>query len=179
MINRINLRNYNPTSSDKFFFDNNIWMLLNCPIGNVDIKLQQLYSSLQHLIISSRASIYINSLVLSEFANASLRISFDMWKRTQTVSGLDYKRDFIPTKQYQDSAKSVIGAIKNILALTMRQPDDFHNISMGTVYTYFEQIDFNDSYYVEFCKANSYILVTRDKDFDKIQDAAFKCITLS
>ena len=179
MVNVVDVKRYIPKSSDKFFFDNNIWIHLNCPIGSVNYQLQKKYSLLQQSIISSKASIFVNSLVLSEFANTSLRIDFDIWRKKQATAGLHYKKDYIPTAQYKSTTKSIKSAIENILKLAVRQPDDFHIIDIDNIHRNFETIDFNDCYYIEFCKKNSLILVTEDKDFNKIHDTQLNVITLS
>jgi ABC-type spermidine/putrescine transport system permease subunit I len=76
----IEISNYTPKSLDIFFFDNSVWMYLFCPLGNYNRTKQKYYSSLLKSIKTSNSTIFICSLVLSEFSNRYLRMDFERWK---------------------------------------------------------------------------------------------------
>ena len=44
---------------DNFFFDNNIWIFLFCPIGNHDKNKQKIYSSFLQSVRQANATIWI------------------------------------------------------------------------------------------------------------------------
>ena len=67
-----NISGYTPSSMDTYLFDNNIWMFIFCPIANVLKKKQREYSNFLQSILSVKASIFVTSMILSEFANAYL-----------------------------------------------------------------------------------------------------------
>ncbi|MEA3450841.1 MAG: PIN domain-containing protein, partial [Bacteroidota bacterium] len=73
-MTKIDINTYSPKASDKFFFDNNIWMYLYCPIGSYKEILVQKYSNLFGKILEVGAKIYVSSLVLSEFYNSYSRL---------------------------------------------------------------------------------------------------------
>lgn len=177
MNNVIDIKSYNPKSSDLFFLDNNIWMFLFCPIGNHSKTQQKVYSSFFQSIISAKATIFVNSLILSEFANSFLRIDFEQWKKKQQLYGANYKKDYIPTQQYKDTVSAITAAINNILSLSEKKPDDFHMINIDSICNNFQTVDFNDCYLVEFCRNNSLKLVTDDKDFQKISSPNISILT--
>ena len=96
---------------DNFFFDNNIWIFLFCPIGNHDKNKQKIYSSFLQSVRQANATIWINSLVISEFANVSIKLDYNLWKKNEVKqvsfeTDLDYKRAYRKTKS-DDSAESV------------------------------------------------------------------------
>ena len=88
------LSKYRISSADCFFLDNNVWMFLFCPIGNYKVHKQKAYSRFVADIIAHRATIYINSMVLSEFANTYLRLDFQLWKKQSVNIRADYKKDY-------------------------------------------------------------------------------------
>lgn len=177
MSNVLDIRKYNPTSSDTFFFDNNIWMFLFCPLGNYSQKQQNIYSSFLTSALSARATIFVNSLVLSEFTNSFLRLDYEQWLRTSGFPGAKFKKDYIPSPQYKSTVSAVVSAVENILNITDRRPDDFHAIDISSICSNFTTIDFNDCYFIEFCKLNSLKLVTDDGDYKKIADPKLTVIT--
>lgn len=80
MIKIHDIKTYAPFSSDVFFFDNNVWMFLFCPIANYEKQKQKIYSNFFNKVNTAKSCIWINSLVLSEFCNAWLRIVYNKWK---------------------------------------------------------------------------------------------------
>ena len=91
----IDVRKYNPKSSDVFFFDNNIWMYLFCPLGGFNKNKQKFYSAFLQSVQVANGTIFINSLVLSEFTNRYLRMDFEQWKKETKNYSADFKKDFV------------------------------------------------------------------------------------
>lgn len=162
---------------DLFLFDNNVWMFLFCPIGNISKRKQQDYSRFLQSISSVNASIFVTSMILSEFANAYLRLDFDLWKKATKQYGANYKKDYLNSDRYKVISPAVISSIKDILKLAERIPDDFNSVNIDNVLSIFEEIDFNDSYYLELCRTKSLKIVTDDKDFAKINTSKITIIS--
>ena len=60
-MNKINITDYVPKHSDKFFFDNNIWMYLYCPIGNYNKYVVDKYSDFFGKILDVKALLSVAS----------------------------------------------------------------------------------------------------------------------
>lgn len=164
--NLFSVKNFEAKSSHIFFFDNNIWMILYCPVGNYQKEKQQrLYSVFLQEILSVNAGLVINSLVISEFCNASLRLDFNLWKREIGNSAADFKRDFVPTNRFRETADSIKSAIRGILKYCSRINDEFNSIDVESILNIFGVSDFNDSYYLELARQKGYKIVTEDTDF--------------
>jgi predicted nucleic acid-binding protein len=161
----INVKNYQPKSTDIFFFDNNVWMLLFCPLGNFRQSSQKAYSAFLRSIQASRSTVFITSLILSEFANASLRIDFGQWKSVTGNNNADYKRDYVGSSQYQETAETIISSIYNILKIAEKSPDDFHSLNLDTILNELKTRDFNDNYYLALAASKNWKIVTDDSDF--------------
>ena len=67
------------------------------------------------------------------------------------------------SKEFEDAKNEVCDEMRNILSIAERKPDDFNAMDLTSVLDA-REMDFNDSYYVSFCKLNNFILVTDDKD---------------
>lgn len=111
--------------------------------------------------------LFVSSLVLSEFINRSLQIEFCNWKRNTGNVNADFKKDFRQTPEYSNSKEATLSAVKEILSLTIRRPDDFNAINVDELLGYGNDCDFNDAYIAMNCKRGNIILVTDDKDFPK------------
>lgn len=98
----VNINDYQIKEGDSFFFDNNIWMYVFCPIGNYAGKRQRIYSKFLNYVLSREKHIFINSLVLSEFSNRYLRLDWDICKETQKPQAFkNYKKDYVGSNQFQ------------------------------------------------------------------------------
>lgn len=177
--NIIPFQNFSPSSGRQYFFDTNIWMLVFCPLGNVKKDKQERASKLLSYIISANAPIILTSLILAEFSNAYLRLAFEQWRKIpENVSG-NFKKDYFNTQDAIANRGAIAGSINNILTIQSIQkfPDNFNNINMSQVLANYKAIDFNDSFIIETCTKNSWILITDDRDFNKV-DSGINIVNL-
>lgn len=168
---------YQPKAGELFFFDNNVWMFLFCPIGNHKKDKQRKYSAFFNQICSVKACIWINSLVLSEFCNAWLRMEFDQWRRLKENAGKDYKRDFVPSLTYKDVVEDIKLTLPQLLKKTERVTDNFNAIDLDSIYRELGNCDFNDSYYLELAQMNGWKIVTDDADLFKNNQLNVEIVT--
>jgi predicted nucleic acid-binding protein len=171
------IKNFSPKSSDIFFFDNNIWMYLFCPIGNYNQKKQRAYSGFLQSVQTSRAMIFISSLILSEFANRYLRMDFEQWKNTSGKFSADFKINYVGSSQYLKTADELNIQINKIMRLCEKSSDNFNAINLNDVFTHLRSIDFNDSYYIELAKLGNWKIVTDDRDFTGYKNHNLSVIT--
>jgi hypothetical protein len=164
----INLKDFSPRFNQMYFFDNNIWMFLFSPIGNYEKNKQSSISSFLSLLKTSNCDIVLNSLVLSEFSNANLRLDFKLWKNETKNYSADFKKDYLTSPRYKNTEQVIESCINQILKLSDRFSDNFNSINIENVLKNFKTIDFNDAYYLELCTQNNWFLVSDDGDFQKI-----------
>lgn len=163
-----NIRDFKVTSGDRFFFDNNIWMLIfSASVSGSRLREQRAYSNFFGKIQTVRATIFINALVASEYVNANLKLGFNAWKKLpENIGKNNYKRDFRPTEAFRVCQKVTYAELDQILKISDRKPDDFNAIEPSKILnaTTIKMDDFNDAYLVAYCNLNNLILVTDDKD---------------
>lgn len=171
-------KDYRITSSDLFFFDNNIWMFLYAPIGNYAQAKQNAYGNLLDYIIERKRPIFINSLIISEFVNANLRGEYEIWKmKPENAHASKYKENFLKSAVYDSSLKSILAALKSILSITTKGNDNFNAINLDHVFNEMTSCDFNDSYYLQYSNLGNYIIVTDDGDLFRNNKSAVNIIT--
>lgn len=175
--NIIDIRSYSPRSSDLFLFDNNIWMYLFCPLGNYNQKRQEIYSSFLQSVKVANSTVFINSMVLSEFANSYLRMDFGQWKNEFGFPDADFKKSFVGTDRYMDTVEEIKINIQKILKFCERTTDSFNAVDMSNIFGHFVNIDFNDSYYLELSRLNNWKMVTDDRDFVKVDNHDIEIVT--
>jgi predicted nucleic acid-binding protein len=166
MSNITHIKNHNPTSTDNYFFDCNVWMHLMGIIGNVNPNKQNAYSGLLKRIQHVRASIFINSLILSEYCNLYLRTEFSKWRNEQPrrSAPYDFKRDFTKTAYYSGCVECLINSLERIYKLTHFCSDNLTRFSIDKLHANLSLCDFNDSYYLHLCETDNYKFVTDDAD---------------
>ncbi|MCV9387427.1 PIN domain-containing protein [Reichenbachiella ulvae] len=172
------IRHYQPSSSDRLLFDNNIWMFLFCPLGNYQQWKQDLYSDFFARCLSNSATILTSSLIFSEFSNAYLRLDFNLWKESTSVPSPNYKRDYQATQDYVDTANEIKNHINSINQVSSKINDQFDQLNSNKIFQRLDQIDFNDSYYIELAESNNLKIVTDDRDFQKLPGISCEIISI-
>src|SRR3990172_1235292 len=90
-----------PKKSDSFFFDTNIWMYFYCPIGSYNQFIVSKYDKFFKKTLAVGSSIFVSSLILSEFFNAYCRLEFNILRVNDPSRYNDYKKNFKKTKAYE------------------------------------------------------------------------------
>lgn len=170
--NLFKVADYQIKASDIFFFDNNIWMYLFCPLGKFQAKKQTVYSKFLSYALSRKSHIYVNSLVLSEFANRYLKLDFDLYNEEQKKKQFpepfkNFKSDYMGSLRYQNTVKEIKGHLKIIIGMCQKCSDEFNAIEIDQVFNLFVNIGFNDSYYIHLSKLKNWLIVSDDSDFTK------------
>lgn len=159
------IKNYNVCQTNDYFFDTNVWIYLFAPIAASRPDKQRQYSNLLQDILSRKAGLSISSIVLSEYTNRVLRIAFDNWKDATNQQDAQFKHDFRPTQEYQTALTNVKHQVHEILKITTRRPDDFHNINITSIISSMSAtMDYNDAVMVWDCQSHGMCLVSDDKD---------------
>lgn len=162
---------YEIRCSDEFFLDTNIWILLYCPIANYEKSQQTRVSKFYEKLLNKESYLVINSLVLSEFSNAYLRIDFNIWKNKTKQYGADFKKDYFNTDRSKDVRRIISNTIKNkILPTCQRHPDSFNSVDFEIILDHYKSMDFNDSMIAERCVQNNWKLFTNDQDFINVEN---------
>ena len=173
----VDISTLQPTSMDVYFFDNNIWMYIFCPLGNYNKRRQNAYSSFLQSVNTVGATIFINSLILSEFTNRYLRMDFEQWKEQSRDNRLEFKRDYIGTNRYKNTVNEIKLHIQSIMRFCEKSSDNFNAIRLDNVLTHLSEIDFNDSYYIELMPKINAKFVSDDGDFLAYKNHDLEIIT--
>lgn len=166
-----------PTSS--YIFDTNVWIFLFAPIAGAKKYKQKIYSRLLADILARKATIWISSIIVSEYVNAVLRLEFRQWMHSNNLCNADFKHDFRPTADYRSALADVNAQVSDILSICERRPDDFNHIDINAVISSMNtaSYDFGDSMIVDVCNRNKEIhLVSDDSDITEA-DLPFTVIT--
>jgi hypothetical protein len=179
----ISISDYSVKTSDIFFFDNNIWMYILCPLANFQKgKRQTIYSRFLNNIMGLNAHIYTTSLILSEFSNRYLRLDYDLARKDRANAGKynDYKRDFVGTPRFCETVIDVKNYLNQIIKICQKSGDEFNSINLNEVLSSFTNIGFNDSYYIQLSSKKNWIIVSDDSDFTsgKIPDNNLTILSL-
>jgi len=174
----IDIEKYDPRSSDIFFFDNNIWMFLFCPLSEYNKKKQRVYSSFLQRLQTARSTIFINSLIFSEFANANFHMDFALWKDETGQYSAKFKKDYVGTDRYKETANLIKNSINSILRICEKSSDEFNAVDFQNVLAHLSTIDYNDSYYLELASLRGWKIVTDDQDFVKYKNHVCQVITI-
>lgn len=164
-------------SVNSYFFDANIWLYLFAPIHSYELPKQEEYARLLSNIKSRNATIFLSSLVVSEFINRRLRMGFDQWKDSVGDSSLQFKRDYRNTTDYKETLEEAQQSVLEILKVATKRSDEYADSNFQSIKTWMGKgCDFNDAYYIMYCRKNSFKFVTDDHDISS-QDIGVEVIT--
>ena len=143
--------------------------MLLAPMINSNEKKQERATHFFKNIPTYNIQIALVSLVVSEFANTSMRFFFNIWRKHPLNALGDYKKDYKQSQDYRNNLEDVKVMLSKIydFDFVQKYPDDFNAINSNHIIENFH-IDYNDAYYLELCAKNDWILVTSDNDFDNI-----------
>ncbi len=162
----IDINTFSPSAYDRFFFDNNIWMYLFCPLGNYKKSRIKKYDRFLKKVVEAKAQIFISSLILSEFFNTFAHTEFNILRRQEPDKYKNFKNDFRNTNKYKKLLKDIKTIVKSqILKLANRLDDQFKSIDIDSTLDNIEEHDFNDKYSMELSMMNDLKIVTHDRDF--------------
>lgn len=168
---------YTVGPTEEFFFDTNVWMFIFAPLAGAKPDKQKAYSSLLKEIITRGATIWINSQVVAEYVNRSLRMEFDQWKTRTKNYGADYKRDFRPTADYLSTLQDTKSQISAIMNKSMKCSDSFHTVNVDAIISSMgKSLDYGDAIIIDLCKQKKCKLVTDDSDITQ-SEFSFDVIT--
>lgn len=166
----INGKDFDFKTNQSFLFDTNVWMFLFCPIGNYREKKQQAVSKFFERVLSSHNNqIVIISSIVSEFANAFLRLDFKLWKDREKLYGADFKRDYFSTQHSKDTRDTIAHVLRTkILPNCERYPDSFNSLDIESIIKLYKTLDYNDALFYHFCRDKNWHFVSDDTDFDAL-----------
>ena len=168
----INGQDFDFKSNQIFLFDTNIWMFLFCPIGNYQSKRQAHISKFfERVLLAHNHQIVITYAVVSEFANAFLRLDYKLWKDQEKQYGAIFKKDFFETEHCKATRLTISNILSSkIFPITTRYPDSFNAIEIDKLLAHYKVLDFNDALFYYWCKRNKWNFVSDDTDFDFLGD---------
>lgn len=164
------LEKHHVSSMNSYMFDTNVWLYIYGPMAGAEKKKQGLYASLLREIADRNAGLFITSMVLSEYINRVLRMSFELWKRNSGNFTADYKRDYRGTEDFKDSLADIKAQVKEIMSNCMANAsDDFNSLEVNAIIDSMSNTaDFNDVYLVSLCESRKWCFVSDDKDIQNI-----------
>lgn len=157
---------YSITKDDRVFLDTNILIFLFSPFNmSKDYEHQkEKYSEIFALLVKNKSTLYINSLVISEFINKNLRLDFN--KNFNKSGDKDFKDDYRGSEPYKKTLKSIITELKKILKFTNKLNDDIEQLDILKEYTSDLNLDFNDVIIADTVIKHELKILTDDKDFE-------------
>jgi len=158
-----NLSSYNFGKDEVFLVDANIWLYLFPAPSGSQYNFTRQYSAAFKIILATKVTIAINSLILSEYLNRYCRIE---WEALHKQKYTDFKR-FRQSVDYQSVGQRAAADAKAILKLCTKKNDDFTTANVTQILSDFEfgTIDFNDGLIADSCSRYGWKLITHDGDF--------------
>ena len=155
-----NIDEVNSFQQRGFFFDTNVLIFLYN--SNSRYKNTAYYSALHKKLLETESEIIVDSTVISEYINRSLRIEFDNYKSrlTDKVTYKEFRDSEIGQKKTEDVYYVVNIFLSQFNVVNTIVADlDFESVLQV------DKLDFNDKIIKHICSTNNYILVTDDSDY--------------
>ena len=144
--------------------DTNVWLYLNPPPSNPNPhRVALIYSRGLKAMLSKKARLVMDALVLGEYLNAYCRIE---WRAVYQAKYPKFK-DFRKSADFSVVGKNAAFLARYMLRSCMRCDYPFSTINVTQILADFEigSNDINDGLLTETCRHNNWKLVTHDSDF--------------
>jgi predicted nucleic acid-binding protein len=152
-----------PKKDNTFLFDTNVLIKIFYPA--LGAKNSAPYIKLYQSIRSSKATLLISSIQISEFVNRCIRFQFDLYKKSHPEV-TQFKEHYRETDDYTDYMNAILEIIENdILNNFIKTNDNFENMSNEKLFMHSFSYDFNDAIIAEISRMRKSILVTDDSDY--------------
>ena len=149
---------------DKIIIDANVLIYVFCPLNHRKYELFiSHYTDTLNNIKNANASVFVNSLIISEFINRWLRMDF------QKTNFTDFKTEYRSGDRYKKTIKSILRELKKFYLNwnVQKLNDNFPNIDIISKYENFPESDFNDIIIAENAITNNCKILTQDNDFSQ------------
>jgi len=169
MADAENIGRHQFASSERLFFDTNIWLLLFDCRSNRDISInadaKKIYSGAFKRALKAESQLFTHPFVISEFVNRLLRDEHNFLRNLNEAHN-DFKT-WRGTDGFRTYAAVVATRTRDILKCCRLIENNFDEPALLSRLTYFEEDarDLNDEFLIEICERNNLTLVTHDGDF--------------
>ena len=155
----IDIRKHNPSSSEHYLLDTNIWLFLHCQIGSWRNNIISKYSSFYDKLLKAHSTLYTTSLILSEFINAYLRMDCSINK----IPRDKYKSVYRPSPTFSKTFQIIEQTVKEkILKQVKCLDDEMNKMSFDQILLDSRRSDFNDAYVSNLVKGKGISILTDD-----------------
>jgi len=163
----LDIRHYQPVTSEKFLFDTNIWIYLYYPMGDYDNHKARNYANFFQRARNVHSTLLTSALIISEFINRCLRFEFAILQEKEPDKYIDFKKDYRATDKFLEDMELIRSIIqKKILNRTKRIDDNFSRIDESLLFDNVDtNFDFNDKMHQLMALSNESSIVTEDADF--------------
>lgn len=169
-----NMRFYRFMKTDDILVDTNIWLRM---YGPESIAVPDGYDEPLFNILESGARIFVNSAIVSEFLNTSLRSSYhaELKKRHLGSEEFDYKIHYRPTDEFKERYRVVMGTLhddilKHAELLSTSKDSLEKSIAECQQDVHRDHIDFNDEIIIHDALEHNFKIFTADKDYQHFPD---------
>ena len=159
---------YIPVNCDRFVFDTNVLIYMHGFIPNK--KMARKYSPIIEHIISNRAKVYIDKVVLGEFINRYINASMEYKLKQKGLLKSDEKFKFDKQKhRHCLQYKEVLNEINTILhqiksSYNLQLCSATFSIDADVITDSMARMEFNDFLIAKVAEAEQALIVTNDKD---------------
>jgi predicted nucleic acid-binding protein len=157
----LDARSYGFSSSDSILPDANFWLYLygpQSPTANWAVKT---YAGVFQKLLSGKAQLFLDVLILSEFINKWARIEWQL-----SSAGAKFK-DWRKTKPFQSVAPAISTGAAKIIGLCSSIEHSFNEWKLNEILNDYSSgiYDINDQLIIETCRKHSLHMLTNDSDF--------------
>jgi hypothetical protein len=155
-------RRHRFSSADSLLPDANFWLYLYAPQPSSAYWAVDAYSAIYKTLITAKTKLFLDVLILSEFANSYARYEW----RIAAPAGMDFKQ-FRKSPAFPPIAQTIATDAKSILKVAAPLDHHFTQWNLTNLINDFGsgKFDCNDQLIVEVCRKHGLSPLTNDSDF--------------
>lgn len=162
MSSRYNSSDSITIRNKKIFFDANILIYLYWATASEwDDKYAKIYDDID----DPSNNFIVDFIVISEFVNRAMRISYDIYLDEKGFDSKDISfKEYRNNQEGQEALQEVYTLVKEVLEYFEVIESSYSKSKIEEMCTS-DDLDISDKAIVEICKNNDFILLTNDSDF--------------
>lgn len=180
-MNKISLRGYKFSRTDKFFFDTNVWMYLLYPNNDISKnKIVSEYSVFFHEILRNNLLILNHLLQYSEFINAFIHSDYKIWKQKSIhnpMQDCSFKNGYRRSIDFKTSLANAKNALDIMRKKSELLSGDLTPAQISQIIDMAVDADINDICFTYLCSERALKFVSHDADISNLKGIRFDLIT--
>ncbi|QPI89298.1 type II toxin-antitoxin system VapC family toxin [Lacticaseibacillus paracasei subsp. tolerans] len=167
------------SKNTKVLIDTNIWVYIEDSKAADQVSGVAYTDLLYRTILPSCAQLYTTPLIIEEYINQRIRLSYSIYlkKIDESRDAFGFKHDYCPTQDFAQNYDLILSEVQDEILQMVSLIDSSANYLTRALDSRISK-DFNDEMIIQCALMNKFYILTNDRDFIENSPSEVGIITL-